>query len=188
MNRDSLSTLHRKGAGGSFKYFNRDISWLSFNYRLLEEAADMSLPLYERLKFLAIYASNLDEFYKVRVAEYKYNVDKEELDSFSEKNPGKIVHYINSAVNKQLHEFERIYKNEILNGLKKEGIILFQEKMPEHRSHLDFINDYFFGKALPHLQPVFLKSGSPSYMFDNAIYLAIRLQRSKKKADKKKKG
>ena len=53
------------------EYFNRDISWLSFNGRVLDEAKDKSLPLYERLKFLAIYSSNLDEFYKVRVAAYR---------------------------------------------------------------------------------------------------------------------
>ena len=53
------------------KYINRDLSWLSFNSRVLDEARDKHLPLYERLKFLAIYSSNLDEFYKVRVASYR---------------------------------------------------------------------------------------------------------------------
>ena len=52
-------------------YFNRDISWLSFNYRVLLEAADTSVPLYDRINFIAIYSSNLEEFYKVRVAEHK---------------------------------------------------------------------------------------------------------------------
>ena len=54
-----------------YRYFDRDISWLSFNYRVLLEADNDSLPLYERINFIAIYSSNLEEFYKVRVAEHK---------------------------------------------------------------------------------------------------------------------
>ena len=53
------------------EYFNRDISWLSFNQRVLQEAEDPTVPLYERMKFLAIFSSNLDEFYRIRVAEWK---------------------------------------------------------------------------------------------------------------------
>ena len=54
-----------------YHYFKRDISWLSFNYRVLLEADDDSLPLYERINFISIYSSNLEEFYKIRVAEHK---------------------------------------------------------------------------------------------------------------------
>ena len=54
-----------------YKYFNRDISWLSFNFRVLLEADDDDLPLYERINFISIYSSNLEEFYKVRVAEHR---------------------------------------------------------------------------------------------------------------------
>ena len=54
-----------------YKYFNRDISWLAFNYRVLLEADDDSLPLYERINFISIYSSNLEEFFQVRVAEHK---------------------------------------------------------------------------------------------------------------------
>ena len=55
----------------NYQYFNRDISWLSFNHRVLMEAADPSVSLYDRINFIAIYSSNLEEFYKVRVAEHK---------------------------------------------------------------------------------------------------------------------
>ena len=55
----------------SYKYFKRDISWLSFNYRVLLEAEDETLPVYERIKFLSIYSSNLEEFYEIRVAEHR---------------------------------------------------------------------------------------------------------------------
>ncbi len=54
----------------SYKYFKRDVSWLSFNYRVLLEAEDDTLPVYERIKFLSIYSSNLEEFYEIRVAEH----------------------------------------------------------------------------------------------------------------------
>ena len=54
----------------SYQYFKRDLSWLSFNYRVLLEAEDDTLPIYERIKFLSIYSSNLEEFYEIRVAEH----------------------------------------------------------------------------------------------------------------------
>ncbi|RLD95498.1 MAG: hypothetical protein DRJ29_02775, partial [Bacteroidetes bacterium] len=56
---------------GKYEYTNRDISWLSFNLRVLQEAMDKTLPLYERIKFLAIYSNNMEEFYQVRVSYYK---------------------------------------------------------------------------------------------------------------------
>ena len=59
-----------------YHYFKRDISWLSFNYRVLLEAEDTSLPIYERIKFLSIYSSNLEEFYEIRVAEHRAVVMK----------------------------------------------------------------------------------------------------------------
>lgn len=55
----------------SYTYFKRDISWLSFNYRVLLEAEDETLPIYERIKFLSIYSSNLEEFYEIRVADHR---------------------------------------------------------------------------------------------------------------------
>ena len=60
-----------------YKYFKRDLSWLSFNYRVLLEAEDASLPIYERIKFLSIYSSNLEEFYEIRVAEHRTAIMKQ---------------------------------------------------------------------------------------------------------------
>jgi len=153
---------------------------LSFNYRLLEEADDKMLPLFERLKFLAIYSSNLDGFYKVRVAEYKFNADKDEFEGLTDNNPQKIVNIINDTVENQLYHFDRIFKKDILTELQQEGLILFQGKIPENQSHLDFIHDYFYSKVLPLLQPVLIRTDFCPYMLDNKLYMAVRLFREKK--------
>ncbi len=163
----------------SLKYFNRDISWLSFNYRVLEEADDKSLPLYERLKFLAIYSSNLDEFYKVRVAEYKNNFNPEEFDGIDDIAPGKVVKEINEIVDKQLRDFGRIFHEEILGGLYKEGLILHQGEVPSLPEHQAFCRDYFYREVVPYLQPVLITKGTRTFLRDNRLYLAIRLYRKK---------
>ena len=93
-------------------YRNRDISWLSFNYRVLQEAKDLSVPLFERLKFLAIYSNNLDEFFKVRVAHHRNLV---RLGKKTKKklhyNPEELLQKIRKVVNKQQEEFGDIFEN-----------------------------------------------------------------------------
>jgi polyphosphate kinase len=165
------------------RYFNRDISWLSFNHRVLEEAKSKNNPLFERLKFLAIYSSNLDEFYKVRVAEYKYDVDYDELDDPNSDSPVKVVREINRIVREQLEEFSRIFHEEILTEMRKEGILLYQGNMPSDPEHQQFIREYFYREVIPYLQPVLLTKGTRSFLRDNRLYLAIRLYRKKRGAD-----
>ena len=70
----------------SHKYFKRDISWLSFNYRVLLEAEDETLPIYERIKFLSIYSSNLEEFYEIRVAEHRGVIMKKNFTEGSRRD------------------------------------------------------------------------------------------------------
>ena len=167
------------------KYFNRDISWLSFNFRVLEEAKDKSLPLFERLKFLAIYSSNLDEFFKVRVAEYKFNADPDELDGIKGASPVKVLQEINRIVAQQSKEFSRIFHKEILAGLYSEGLMLYQGEMPTDSDHQHFLRDYFYREVISHLQPVLLTGENKSFLLDNRLYLAIRLykKRNLKKDD-----
>ena len=88
--------------------FDRDLSWLSFNHRVLEEAADSSVPLFERIKFLAIYSSNLDEFYRVRVAS---------LQSISGESEGaykNLLEEIDSLVQVQQEQFGEIFLHQII--------------------------------------------------------------------------
>ena len=83
----------------SHKYFKRDISWLSFNYRVLLEAEDETLPIYERIKFLSIYSSNLEEFYEIRVAEHRGVIMKknftEESGAEAEETLAEITEEVN---------------------------------------------------------------------------------------------
>ncbi|MBU2997269.1 polyphosphate kinase 1 [Cellulophaga baltica] len=109
------------------EFFNRDLSWLRFNHRVLQEASDIRNPLYERLKFLAIFSSNLDEFFKVRVSDIR---KIKELDKPLRKKlitkPNKLLSKIKSQVNKQQEEFGAIFFNEILPELAKHNIHLLK--------------------------------------------------------------
>ena len=158
------------------KYINRDISWLSFNYRVLEEAKDKSVPLFERLKFLAIYSSNLDEFYKVRVASYRrllFKSSKNVEDVSSD--PAKVLENILRIVDNQQKEFGKIFWSELIPELKENNIILLN-KSTINKSQKHFITHFFYEEVIPYLQPVLLLKGKISpFLQDDVLYLAIRL-------------
>ena len=88
-----------------YKYFKRDISWLSFNYRVLVEADDSSLPVYERIRFLSIYASNLEEFYDVRVSEHRGDIIKKNYIDESAETSEERLENITREVNRQQRDF-----------------------------------------------------------------------------------
>lgn len=160
----------------NYNYFKRDISWLSFNYRVLLEADDNRLPLYERINFISIYSSNLEEFYKVRVAEQKAIAsgisrdDEETVHSAIE-----LLQKINTEVNHQLEDRVRIYEHKILPELRKNNIIFYQSRNVEP-FHRQFVRDFFREEIFPFLQPVPVsKDMIVSFLRDNRLYLAVRL-------------
>ncbi len=154
---------------------NREISWLAFNHRVLQEAADPTVPLIERLRFLGIFSDNLDEFFKVRVASIRRMV---QLDIKAKKltggNPQKLLRQIQQIVLEQQKEFETIYFR-IIDELKRENIYLTDEhRIPEER--LEYAKNLFHDQVLPVLTPIMLEKDKPfPPLKDKSIYLAVKL-------------
>lgn len=162
------------------KYFNRELSWLSFNYRVLQEAKDKSLPLLERIKFFAIYSSNLDEFFRVRVASLRSLVD---LQKKSAKDlpfePNKLLKEIKKIVHKQQEEFGNIFREEIIPLLSKENIFLLDESNYDEAQRL-YISNYFDEVISPLIQPILLdKNNISTFLRNKSIYLTVRLEKKK---------
>ncbi|MBK8514955.1 MAG: polyphosphate kinase 1 [Saprospiraceae bacterium] len=158
------------------KYIHRDISWLSFNYRVLQEAKDPSVPLLERLKFLAIYSSNLDEFFRIRVANHRNlaRADKSTLKNI-DYAPEAILKQILKVANKQQEEFRRIFDIHIRPELKRNGIQLLSWRNL-NKEQVDFVDTYFNEYLLPFVQPVILVSKKIKPFLNNgALYLALHL-------------
>ena len=116
---------------------NREISWLAFNERVLMEAADPSVPLIERLRFLGIFSNNLDEFFRVRVATLNrmLRIGKN-IPLHTEEKPDDILKKIHAIVLEQQHEFEKIY-NDIQKQLVKEKIAFVKWKYINQKLELN---------------------------------------------------
>lgn len=165
-------------------YIHRDISWLSFNYRVLQEAKDPTVPLFERLKFLAIYSSNLDEFFRVRVANHRslLRTGKKTRESV-DFEPSDILEKILKIVNAQQEEFSKIFEKQIVPSLKKIGINILRRKML-NEDQKEFIENYFRDNMLPFVQPVLLiEDKVKPFLNTGSLYLALHLQDKSKKKD-----
>ncbi len=164
-----------------YKYFKRDISWLSFNHRVLLEARDERLPVYERIKFLSIYSSNLEEYYKVRVSGYHSSLlDTIKRDETREEALQTLVE-INNIVTEHEKEYYRIFDDMILPELEKNNIILYQTHEVEP-FHMAYVEKYFNEEVFPYLQPMVVqKDDIHSFIQDGRIYQAISLLKKKKK-------
>lgn len=159
------------------KLIHRDISWLSFNHRVLQEAKDISVPLLERLKFLAIYSSNLDEFFRIRVANHRNlaRTNKSTLKDI-DYSPIQILKEIQKISNQHQKEFSRIYEKVLIPELKKTGIQIVSWKNLD-KEQVEFVDTYFKESLLPFVQPVLLvgKKIKP-FLNNGALYLALHLQ------------
>ena len=162
------------------KLIARDISWLSFNYRVLQEAADETVPLKERIRFLGIFSNNLDEFFRVRVATLKRMIEMgEKANMHLEQSPGMILEEIQDKVMEQQKEFDRVW-NEILRELKKQKIFLVNNTQL-NRTQKKFVLNYFNEEVRSNMVPLMIESiqAFPT-LNDKSIYLACTLSKKDK--------
>jgi polyphosphate kinase len=157
------------------KIINRELSWLSFNERVLQEASDPNVPLVERFKFLGIYSNNLDEFFKVRVATIKRMIDVEKSTGIRNKEkPRRILNDIQEKVLRLNEEFEKTYSI-LIKELAKHNIFIINEKQL-NAEQARYVKNYFQEHVQPVITPVMLQNVKHfPHLKDKSIYLAIQL-------------
>jgi polyphosphate kinase len=158
------------------RFINREISWLSFNERVLQEADDDRNPLLQRVRFLGIFSNNLDEFFRVRVATMKRLVDigKDSKIILGDVTPQEVLDQIQDYVIRLQERFREIYQK-LLRELDKVGVHVIDELQLDTRQG-EFAREYFTKELSPIMVPIMLSKSKPfPYLKDKAIYLAVKM-------------
>ena len=154
----------------NFSYFRRDLSWLSFNERVMMEAASTEVPLMERLKFLSIFSSNLDEFYRVRIPAMQsiFTLNKKM------KQEVNLLPAITNIINGQQERFGDLLEGSILPKLKENGIyIVYNEPIPKSVMH-EAIH-YFFNTIASFIKVTYIEKAGKFFPANNQLYMAVAL-------------
>ena len=158
-------------------YINRELSWLEFNRRVLEEAKDDSVPLLERVKFLAIFSSNLDEFFMVRVARLKRMIaDGDQSVDPDGLTPGQTLTAISKQVHQLAAEQHLCFLNTLMSQLSAEGIHLVRpEEMSGEQER--FLEEFFHRTLYPIVTPLAIDPGHPfPYLANRSLCLVVSLR------------
>jgi polyphosphate kinase len=166
-------------------YVHRDISWLAFNHRVMQEAKDPTVPLLERIKFIAIYSSNLDEFFRVRVAQHRnlIRISKKTKKALN-YNPKALLKQLLRIMSDQQVELSRIFIDHIVPELREHNIFLLR-RLDLSSEQSDFVESYFNDNLLPFVQPVLLVKDKIRVFLNNAaLYLTVSLRSKESYASK----
>ena len=156
------------------KYLNREISWLDFNSRVLQEASDINVPIIERLRFLGIFSNNLDEFFQVRYATVK-RIAESGVNKNDDKNQN-AIHLLDQITNKVIKLQNKSSKilNSIQLSLKKENIYFINENQVKD-SQKEFLKDFFLRKISPALVTIILSKSRKYDFTDNKAFLIANM-------------
>ncbi|ACR68396.1 polyphosphate kinase 1 [Edwardsiella ictaluri] len=161
--------------GQEKRYIDKELSWLSFNERVLQEAADKSNPLIERMRFLGIYSSNLDEFYKVRFAELKRRILISEEQGMNNGSSRHLLQQIQAKVLKADQEFDSLY-NDLLLEMARNQIFLINERQLSENQQA-WLRQYYRNHLRQHITPIMLDEETDlvSFLKDDYTYLAVEI-------------
>lgn len=161
----------------SSKFFNRELSWLEFNYRVLEEALDETNPLLERLKFFTIFSSNLDEFFEVRVAGLKQQIESDIVERSSDgRTATETFLDVGRRVRGMLSLQRKCWRDQICPNLEKNGIH-FHKVSELGKSDMKFVDDFYWNEARPALTPLGIDPAHPfPHIHNKALNLIIKLK------------
>ncbi len=160
-------------------YIEKELSWLSFNERVLQEAADKSVPLIERIRFLGIFASNTDEFYKVRFADVKRRILISEEQGGNDQ-PKHLMKNVEHKFRQLERDFENLYSDLLLEMARRQIFLINEDQISESQSI--WVRQYFRKNILPHISPILLTDDTDllSFLKDEYSYLVVEMAKKNK--------
>ncbi|GDY24240.1 MULTISPECIES: polyphosphate kinase 1 [unclassified Agarivorans] len=162
-------------------YIEKELSWLSFNQRVLQEAQDHSVPIIERVRFLGIFSNNQDEFYKVRVAALKRRIILNEL---KQKDDGsiKLLSDVQAKLAELQQDFDETYREIILTLARRNIFLINEDQLSDN--HQNWVRKYFKDKVLRHITPIVITKRTDLVRFlkDEYTYLAVEVKKGDKES------